>query len=243
MRPLIGLLLTLCLGSHLEASGSAAPPGFSEAAWPGEASFQSYGPEEDLMSMGITALAQDREGFLWVGSDLGLYRFDGRRFLNIGPKEGLPSGPDSHLWADPRGGVWTSSSAGLFRVTGLEVHPASGVNGLPKGPAFSLAWDGQDRMWVAMGISGLFRESASGRFEKIEGSVQPYAVASVPLHGGMLVLRQEGHAELWKEAGLAATWDAKDGVTSAVVASIEDGQGRIWILSSNVLWRKALGDT
>src|ERR1017187_8364679 len=142
MRPLIGLLLTLRLGGHLEASGPATPSGFAEGAGPGEASFQSDGPEEDLMSMGITALAQDREGFLWVGSDLGLYRFDGRRFLNVGSKEGLPSGPDSRLWAAPRGGAWTITSAGLFRVTGLEVHPDSGVNGLPRGPVFSLAWDG-----------------------------------------------------------------------------------------------------
>jgi len=95
---LIGLLLALCPGGHLEASGPAVVPGFSETAWPGEASFQSYGPEEDLMSMGITALAQDRDGFLWVGSDLGLYRFDRHRFLNIGPAEGLTIGPDSHLW-------------------------------------------------------------------------------------------------------------------------------------------------
>jgi diguanylate cyclase (GGDEF)-like protein len=242
-RPLIGLLIILCLCGRLEASGPAALPGFSEAPWPGEASFQSYGPEEDLMSMGITALAQDREGFLWVGSDLGLYRFDGQRFLNFGPKEGLPIGPDSRLWADPRGGVWTSSFAGVFRVSGLEVHPATGGNGLPKGPAFSLAWDGHDRAWVAMGVSGLFRESASGRFERVEGSDQPYVVASVPLHGGMLVLRQEGHAELWKEAGLAATWEAGDGVPSAVVAAIEDGEGRIWILSTHGLWWKAVGDT
>ncbi len=241
-RTLVGLLLTLCLAGCLEASGPVAMPGFSEAAWPGEASFQAYGPEEELMSMGITALAQDREGFLWVASDLGLYRFDGHRFLNIGPREGLPIGPDSRLWADPRGGVWTSSSAGLFRVTGLQVHPASGVDGLPKGPAFSLAWDGHDRAWVAMGTFGLFRESASGRFERVAGSSQPYVVASAPRHGGMLVLRQEGHAELWKEAGIAATWGAAEGVSSAVVAAIEDGEGRIWILSTHGLWWKAIGD-
>ena len=243
MRPLIGLLLTLCLCDHLEASGPGTLPGFSEAPWPGEASFRSYGPEEDLMSMGITALAQDREGFLWVGSDLGLYRFDGYRFLNIGPKEGLPIGPDSRLWADPRSGVWTSSFAGLFRVTGLKVHPASGVDGLPKSPAFSLAWDGDGRAWVAMGTSGLFRESTSGRFERVEGCNQPYVVARAPLHGGMLVLRQEGHAELWKEAGLAATWDARDGVPPTVVGALEDGEGRIWILSTHGLWWKALRDT
>jgi Two component regulator propeller len=225
-RALIGLLLSLCLAGHLEASAPSAQPGFSEAAWPGEATFQSYGPEEDLMSMGITALAEDREGFLWVGSDLGLYRFDGHHFLNLGSREGLPIGPDSRLWADPRGHVWTSSFAGLFRITGLEVHPASGVNGLPAGPAFSLAWDEHDRAWVAMGASGLFRESASGRFKKVEGSKEPYVVARAPRHGGMLVLRQEGHAELWKEAGLAATWDARDGVPSAVVAATEDGEGR-----------------
>jgi ligand-binding sensor domain-containing protein len=242
-RPLLGLLLTLHLGGHLDASGPTSVPGFSEVAWPGEASFQSFGPEDDLMSMGITALAVDREGMLWVASDLGLYRFDGQRFLNIGPREGLPSGPDSHVWADPRGGVWTSSSAGLFRVTDFEVHAASEVNGLPKGAVFSMAWDEHGRAWVAMGVAGLFSESASGRFEAVAGASQPYVVARAPLHGGMLVLTQDGRLELWKQSAIASTWDARSGVPSAVVAADEDGLGRIWILSSKGLWWKALGDT
>ena len=202
-------MLTVSLGAQLPARAGEAQPGFFETPWPGEAAFQSYGPEDDLMSMGIHGAGPGPGRILVVGLDLGLYRFDGRHFLNIGPKEGLPIGPDSHLWADPREGVWTSSFAGLFRVTGLEVHPASGVNGLPKGQVLSLAFDGQGRAWVAMGALGLFRETGSGSFEKVEGSTQPLVVAGAPLHGGMMVLRQDGEAQFWKEAGLAATWEAE----------------------------------
>ena len=65
------------------------------------------------MSMGITALAQDREGF-WSDRTwpLSVRR---QRFVNVGPKEGLPIGPDSHLWADPRESL-DQFLPGLFRV-------------------------------------------------------------------------------------------------------------------------------
>ena len=40
----------------------------------------------------ISALAEDRQGFLWVGTPTGLLRFDGYRFRRYGPE---PDNPDS----------------------------------------------------------------------------------------------------------------------------------------------------
>ena len=40
--------------------------------------------------MAVRAIAQSRDGFLWVGTDGGLARFDGVRFVTYGLREGLP---------------------------------------------------------------------------------------------------------------------------------------------------------
>jgi signal transduction histidine kinase/ligand-binding sensor domain-containing protein len=57
----------------------------------------------------ITALAQTADGYLWIGSGLGLYRFDGLRFQTY-PFEPtdprLPSSDISTLAASPDGGLW-----------------------------------------------------------------------------------------------------------------------------------------
>lgn len=45
-----------------------------------QARFVNYGSEEGLNAGSVYAIAQDADGFLWVGTRGGLYRFDGARF-------------------------------------------------------------------------------------------------------------------------------------------------------------------
>ena len=42
--------------------------------------FHSYGREQGLPHPAVTALAQDRQGFIWIGTQGGLARWDGYRF-------------------------------------------------------------------------------------------------------------------------------------------------------------------
>lgn len=58
----------------------------------------------------ITALVQTEDGYLWIGSQYGLFRFDGVRFESYEPPEGitLPSHNIYALMATPDGGLWIS---------------------------------------------------------------------------------------------------------------------------------------
>ena len=53
--------------------------------------FQMYGQAEGLTNLSATALAQDSTGFLWVGTQNGLFRYDGSRFDAFGTAQGLPT--------------------------------------------------------------------------------------------------------------------------------------------------------
>lgn len=58
---------------------------------------------------GVSSLVQTRDRYLWIGTTLGLYRFDGSRFAAYPfQKEQQPllSSNISTLVADPRGGLW-----------------------------------------------------------------------------------------------------------------------------------------
>jgi signal transduction histidine kinase/ligand-binding sensor domain-containing protein/ActR/RegA family two-component response regulator len=50
-----------------------------------------YGQTEGLTNLSPTALAQDTTGFLWVGTQNGLFRYDGSRFDVFDTAQGLPS--------------------------------------------------------------------------------------------------------------------------------------------------------
>ncbi|MEO1085489.1 MAG: two-component regulator propeller domain-containing protein, partial [Acidobacteriota bacterium] len=70
--------------------------------------------------MTVHALHQDRLGYVWLGTEDGLLRFDGRRFLD--PTES--SGTDGelrhraigHLFEDRAGTLWVGSQGGLDRI-------------------------------------------------------------------------------------------------------------------------------
>jgi len=53
-------------------------------------SFQSYGQAEGLANLVPLCLLQDRIGFLWAGTQNGLFRYDGARFEPFGVAQGLP---------------------------------------------------------------------------------------------------------------------------------------------------------
>jgi PAS domain S-box-containing protein len=66
------------------------------------------------------SLAQDNAGYLWIGTDHGLYRYDGDRFLPWNPPAGthLPSSTIYSLLADRDGSLWIGTEAGLAHLSG-----------------------------------------------------------------------------------------------------------------------------
>jgi PAS domain S-box-containing protein len=89
--------------------------------------FDVFGLDRGLVNMAVTRLAQDHQGALWVGTENGLYRFDGHRFLRFTTNEGLPNnritaiheGPDGTLWVGTPDGLAWKDGAG-FRASRQE---------------------------------------------------------------------------------------------------------------------------
>ncbi|CAN4279797.1 histidine kinase [Pseudoxanthomonas sp. LjRoot125] len=72
---------------------------------------------DDGVPLGIYALAQTPDGFLWIGSDAGLHRFDGVRFdADAGPDGALRNEPVSALMAARNGDLWIGYQSGRMAV-------------------------------------------------------------------------------------------------------------------------------
>jgi ligand-binding sensor domain-containing protein len=62
----------------------AAPPAFAASAWQNLADPVFVRPDmRELPEAAVMTLAQDRTGFLWVGTQGGLARFDGYHFRSF----------------------------------------------------------------------------------------------------------------------------------------------------------------
>src|ERR1700690_425783 len=55
--------------------------------------FRSWQRDQGLPENYVRALAQTRDGYIWIGSDEGVCRFDGVNFFSLGLHEGFQRGP------------------------------------------------------------------------------------------------------------------------------------------------------
>ena len=93
--------------------------------------FKTYGHEEGLGSLVVQSILQDSRGFLWVATQNGIYRFDGKRSVRYGTAEGLPSNfvncifqsQDGTLWA----GTFAAGAARLERGRFVPLKQESGI--------------------------------------------------------------------------------------------------------------------
>ena len=64
----------------------------------------------------VYSMAQTSDGYLWLGTEFGLVRFDGIRFIPSGPGVGPPL-PSTIIWsllAARDGSLWVGTLDGLF---------------------------------------------------------------------------------------------------------------------------------
>ena len=80
--------------------------------------FQLYGQAEGLANLVPISMAQDPMGFLWVGTQNGLFRYDGTRFEPFSITQGLPGARIDSLYVDPHGTVFAATTEGIARFDG-----------------------------------------------------------------------------------------------------------------------------
>ena len=82
---------------------------------------QEHGLPQDT----IRAIGQTADGYLWLGTDEGLARFDGYDFVVFNKDRGeLPSNSITALAADRDGSLWIGTSSGLTHYCLLYTSPS-----------------------------------------------------------------------------------------------------------------------
>ncbi len=111
--------------------------------------FRVWQREQGLPQNFVRALAQTKDGYLWVGSDAGVSRFDGVRFVSFGLPEGFQAGPVQTLLGDGQGALWIGSvGRGLGRWQNGRFRAFTTADGLPSDSVNALAEDREGRLWV-----------------------------------------------------------------------------------------------
>ncbi|TFG80474.1 MAG: hypothetical protein E4H23_02430, partial [Chrysiogenales bacterium] len=71
--------------------------------------FEVFNLKQGIPQSQVTALAQDHDGYLWVGTWGGLARFNGSEFKSFFIQDGLRSSRIQELLAASNGTVWVAT--------------------------------------------------------------------------------------------------------------------------------------
>jgi diguanylate cyclase (GGDEF)-like protein len=207
-------------------------------------SFRNY--TDGLNNLNVSTMLQDRTGFLWVGTQNGLYRYDGSRFVEYGPQQGLRDTYVVTLYLDESGQLWVATMGGLYH---LRADGDFGVvryrgSSLTFSPGSKLASDGATAL-LAASRGGLFR------IEKVRGGddgwearpVQTESDDNSAQYVSSLLADSDGSvwfgcgSNLCHKVGTTVTrWGAEAGVPLEQWTDLmRDSQGQIWMRSDDHL--------
>lgn len=143
---------------------------------------QSWAMENGLPQNTIQALAQTQDGFLWLGTEAGLVRFDGVEFQTYdhNSSPALPGNDIRALLATKDGALWIGTNAGLARWKDGAIHVYTSNDGLPDNGVLALAEgaDGMLDVWTEQGPAQI----TGDRFAPLTnaGSTFPPTASALP---------------------------------------------------------------
>ncbi len=103
--------------------------------------FEILGLKDGIPQSQVSALAQDHEGYLWVGTWGGLARFNGSEFRNFFLEDGLHSTRIQELLTASDGTLWVATVAGLSR---WRDHRLEKLEDRPSAPSAAAPWPRTD---------------------------------------------------------------------------------------------------
>jgi len=226
----LGLLPAL--GGSAEA---AAPPragsGLSYA-------FTSYSIEAGLPNNVVPVVFQTRDGYLWVGTEGGLARFDGVRFttFRVAHTPGLADNLVRCLYEDREGALWIGTQGGLSRYRNGKFEQLDGI----RRPVSAISAEPDGRIW--------FSTCGQGFWDYWQGKLVSHADDPVlPADKWVTDLRVDSADRIWlgfrgrgiavREGGVFHAVPGLGEVLPEVSDIAEAPRGTLWFGTTQGLYR------
>ena len=115
-------------------------------------STSSWTQQQGLPQDTVRTITQTTDGYLWVGTDEGLARFDGYDFTIFNRDHGdLPSNSITVLASGTDGSLWIGQNSGLTRYRDRHFRTYTRKDGLPDDAISALFEDHSGNLWIVAG--------------------------------------------------------------------------------------------
>jgi ligand-binding sensor domain-containing protein/signal transduction histidine kinase len=228
------LAIATSFSDFVDTSGSRPTGAASGLAGGGRAvGFQSWQKDQGLPENRVRAMLQTHDGYVWIGGDEGLARFDGIRFVSLDLQNGIKGGPVSALCEDRHGGLWIGSAAsGLSIWQNNRMSTLTTREGLPGNSITALKEDTSGRIWIGTD-EGLvsWQNSQVAAFEAAEAfkGLRINALFKEPQGSMWVAVKGAGVYRFENNQFAQVTADSLEDVLKDAHCILVDKAGRLWL--------------
>ena len=209
--------------------------------------FTRFTTEKDRVFSDITAIAEDSEGNLWLGTSGGIGFLRDGKFTVLNDKFVMPAG-SYNVWAihESRGdgALWIATSAGLVKKTGDNYRVFRASDGLAGDDVKVIHEDRTGRLWF--GTYGGLSVLENGKFTN-------FTVNEGLSSNRVRALYEDAHGTLWigtydgglnrLQGGKFTNYSTRNGLYSdGVFQILADDDGFFWMSSNQGIYRVAVSE-
>ncbi|MBT4502638.1 MAG: hypothetical protein HOC74_33210, partial [Gemmatimonadetes bacterium] len=214
----------------------------------GKGHWQNFDGTDGLVSQSVYALCQDREGNIWLGTEGGVSKYDGRSFTSYTEHDGLVDNFMTAILQDRHGDIWFATGTwqgarGVSRFDGEKFTGYGPAEGLASNMVNDILEDSEGLLWFAT-------EEGLSKFDGEK--FRNFTTKNGLPHDAILALHQDPQGYLWlgtkkgvsrfdprrTEGEAFHNFTTENGLPHDQVNDIvEDRQGNLWFATEGGLSR------
>ncbi len=220
----------------------ARAPALEPTLQPSQYVLDNWQIPEGLPQTSVQAIARTPDGYLWVGTQEGLARFDGVRFTVFDSKNepAIPSKYITVLFVDRAGRLWIGTQSGVAVLENGRFKPFQKIAGIAHAYVHAITDGGAGHLWVG---------TENGLFEVDGAGIRSFGASSGLRDNRIRALHADRGGALWVGTGAGLLrFDGKHfdavplgaGSTDVPVTAIhEDADGTLWMgTETGALYRR-----
>lgn len=227
-------LSLLPLAALLHLGASSAQAGLDPAKAITQYVRQTWQSGSGLPHNTVMAMGQTPDGYVWLGTEEGLARFDGDRFTVFDKRNTVELRNDCvlSLLVDHKGELWIGTrGSGLTRYAHGHFQALNSGHGLPSESILALYEDARGVIWIGTAGGGLaqYRNGSFHTFTTADGLADNtiFSIAG-DAHGALWIGTHNGLSKLSGQK--FSTYRAADGIGfNYVRAAYVDRKGTVWV--------------
>ena len=196
-------LALLAVSLMFVSIGNAQTPSFSSV----NVAIGRVTGDQGLSSRSIWAITQDKQGFIWIGTNYGLDRFDGRQCVVYHAAPDSTGLSDDCVWclfSDQDGSLWIGTNSGLNRFDPLTLtfkkylHEPSDSTSLSDNEVRCIRRDRAGILWVGTKHGFNRFESSTGRWTRFFPTPED---AATPGDNVISTILEDSRGRFWVGTG------------------------------------------